>query len=173
MFGVCCLLCVPCHIVWHRQNYISYICPIPNEIERKFLIEYPDISLGTVYRNLALFKQQGLIQSVATVNGPERFDANIEPHVHFICTDCDAVIDLPAEKQAALKAAGAEAQEITLGIRPDHITLCEAGDKAAIAATVDVTELMGAEIYLYLNVGKSEEGDGILIFRSVMEKLLR
>ena len=57
--------------------------------------EYPDISLGTVYRNLALFKQQGVIQSLGTVNGVERFDGNIKPHVHFICTDCDSVLDLP------------------------------------------------------------------------------
>ena len=48
--------------------------------------EHPDISLATVYRNLALFKSQGLIASVATVDGVERFDGNIEPHVHFICS---------------------------------------------------------------------------------------
>lgn len=53
-----------------------------------------DLAMGTVYRNLTLFKQQGLVSSVATVRGVERFDANTEPHVHFICTDCDAVIDL-------------------------------------------------------------------------------
>ena len=57
--------------------------------------EIPDISLATVYRNLALFKQQGLIASVATVRGVERFDGNTDPHVHFICQNCDAVIDLP------------------------------------------------------------------------------
>ena len=56
--------------------------------------EIPDLSLGTVYRNLNLFKKQGLAVSVATVNGVERFDANTEPHVHFICTDCSAVLDL-------------------------------------------------------------------------------
>ena len=56
--------------------------------------EIPDLSLGTVYRNLNHFKQQGLAMSVATVNGVERFDGNTEPHVHFICTDCSAVIDL-------------------------------------------------------------------------------
>ena len=56
--------------------------------------EIPDLSLGTVYRNLNLFKQQGLVMSVATVDGVERFDGNTEPHVHFICTDCNAVIDL-------------------------------------------------------------------------------
>lgn len=55
----------------------------------------PDVSLATVYRNLALFKQQGLIASLGTVGGIERFDGNTEPHVHFICTGCDAVIDLP------------------------------------------------------------------------------
>ena len=57
--------------------------------------EHPDISLATVYRNLALFKSQGLIQSLGTVNGIERFDANTDPHVHFVCTGCDAVLDLP------------------------------------------------------------------------------
>ena len=57
--------------------------------------EYPDISLGTVYRNLALFKQQGVIQSLGTVNGVERFDGNTEPHVHFICGRCDSITDLP------------------------------------------------------------------------------
>ena len=56
--------------------------------------DHPDISLATVYRNLSLFKKQGLIQSVATVSGIERFDANTEPHVHFICSGCDAVMDL-------------------------------------------------------------------------------
>lgn len=60
--------------------------------------EIPDLSLGTVYRNLSLFKQQGLVSSVATVKGVERFDGNTSPHVHFLCTECDAVIDL-AEMQ--------------------------------------------------------------------------
>lgn len=57
--------------------------------------EHPDISLATVYRNLSRFRSQGVIQCVATVRGIERFDANVAPHVHFICGNCDAVIDLP------------------------------------------------------------------------------
>jgi Fur family peroxide stress response transcriptional regulator len=56
---------------------------------------HPDISQATVYRNLALFKKQGRIASVATVSGIERFDANTAPHVHFICQTCGAVMDLP------------------------------------------------------------------------------
>ena len=56
--------------------------------------QYPDLSLGTVYRNLAYFKEQGKIISLGTVNGVERFDGNTKPHVHFICTNCDDVADL-------------------------------------------------------------------------------
>lgn len=54
----------------------------------------PDLSMATVYRNLTKFRQEGLVQCVATVKGVERFDANTDPHVHFICRHCDAVIDL-------------------------------------------------------------------------------
>lgn len=57
--------------------------------------QHPDISLATVYRNLALFKNQGIITSLGAVNGIERFDAITEPHVHFICSCCSSVTDLP------------------------------------------------------------------------------
>ena len=71
------------------------IHPSADWVHARIRQEYPDISLGTVYRNLALFKQQGTIASLGTVNGVERFDGNTEPHVHFICTQCDGVTDLP------------------------------------------------------------------------------
>ena len=69
--------------------------PSAEMVHEMLQAEHPDISLATVYRNLALFKRQGTIMSVATVSGTERFDANTEPHVHFICSSCDAVLDLP------------------------------------------------------------------------------
>ena len=56
--------------------------------------QIPDLSMGTVYRNLNLFRQQGLASVIATVRGVERFDANTDPHVHFICSNCDGVSDL-------------------------------------------------------------------------------
>ena len=56
--------------------------------------EIPALSLGTVYLNLSLFKEQGVICSLGTVKGVERFDANTEPHVHYICTECGKVLDL-------------------------------------------------------------------------------
>ena len=60
--------------------------------------EIPSISLGTVYRNLSLFKEQGTILSLGTVRGVERFDGNTAPHVHHICTGCGRVTDLPGIK---------------------------------------------------------------------------
>ena len=71
--------------------------------------EHPDISLATVYRNLARFKSQGLVCSVATVRGVERFDAMTHPHGHFICSSCDAVIDLPQMEIPESLSAEAEA----------------------------------------------------------------
>lgn len=69
--------------------------PSAEGLHQMLQAEHPDISLATVYRNLALFKTQGRIISLGTVGGIERFDANTEPHVHFICGCCGAVQDLP------------------------------------------------------------------------------
>ena len=68
--------------------------PSADMVHEMLQAEHPDISLATVYRNLSRFRNQGLIQCVATVRGIERFDANTDPHVHFICSGCDAVMDL-------------------------------------------------------------------------------
>lgn len=57
--------------------------------------QIPDLSLATVYRNLSLFKETGEIISLGTVNGLERFDGRTDPHVHFACSCCGSVVDLP------------------------------------------------------------------------------
>lgn len=59
--------------------------------------EIPDLSLGTVYRNIAQFKKDGIIASVGVVNGQERYDGNLHPHTHFVCSGCGSVIDIPGE----------------------------------------------------------------------------
>ena len=60
-----------------------------------------------------------------------------------------AEIELSEEKQKALAAKNVPAQDITLGVRPSHITLGD-GPKT-IAATVDVSERMGSEVHLHTN----------------------
>lgn len=56
--------------------------------------DFPDLSLGTVYRNISMFRSEGIIQSIGVVNGLERYDYNTTPHTHFICTGCGQVLDL-------------------------------------------------------------------------------
>ena len=82
-----------------RSAILTCLCsttshPSAEMLHQMLQPEHPDISLATVYRNLALFKNQGVIQSLGTVDGIERFDANTMPHVHFICTSCHRVEDL-------------------------------------------------------------------------------
>lgn len=56
--------------------------------------EYPDLSLATVYRNLALFEEEGTITSIGSINGQERFDGITYPHGHFICRQCYCIFDI-------------------------------------------------------------------------------
>ena len=56
--------------------------------------EHPDLSLGTVYRNLVFFQKQGVVKSVGVVNGQEHFDGFTEPHAHLVCSNCGSVSDL-------------------------------------------------------------------------------
>lgn len=58
---------------------------------------YPNISLGTVYRNLQLLSDLGEIQKINVGDGLEHFDADTSTHNHFICSSCGAVIDLEME----------------------------------------------------------------------------
>lgn len=73
------------------------IHPTAEWVYQQLKSQYPDLSLGTVYRNIAQFKSDGIINSIGVVNGQERFDGDIRPHTHFICTKCGAVIDIPGE----------------------------------------------------------------------------
>ncbi len=78
----------------------------------------PDLSLGTVYRNLALFKRDGTILSVGTFDGVEHFDADLLPHDHFVCRRCKRILDLPPLDRAldreAEKRTGASVESHAL-----------------------------------------------------------
>ena len=55
---------------------------------------FPNISLGTVYRNLTLLADMGEIARLRVGDGVDHFDYNISPHYHFICSECGCVTDL-------------------------------------------------------------------------------
>lgn len=56
--------------------------------------KYPNLSLGTVYRNLKKFCIDGKAASVGVINGQEHFDGCLEPHTHFTCEKCGDVFDV-------------------------------------------------------------------------------
>jgi len=106
----------------------THLHPSADMVHEMLHPEHPDISLATVYRNLALFKQQGLIQSVGIVGGIERFDGNTDPHVHFICTQCHAVLDLPQipipESLLASASVGGQVESCSLSFTGKCQTCC-------------------------------------------------
>jgi Fur family peroxide stress response transcriptional regulator len=67
--------------------------PAANEVYDKIKIQYPNISLGTVNRNLIRFSQAGIIQSAESSSGVKRFDGQLHIHNHFICLNCETIID--------------------------------------------------------------------------------
>lgn len=61
---------------------------------------YPNISLGTVYRNLNFLVDQGSIIKISYGDGSDRFDGNVLPHYHFVCKQCSAVEDITLPEEA-------------------------------------------------------------------------
>lgn len=68
--------------------------PTADFIYRHIREDYPNISLGTVYRNLALLEELGMVAKISCNDGNEHYDPNVEPHYHFICRDCGSVLDI-------------------------------------------------------------------------------
>jgi Fur family peroxide stress response transcriptional regulator len=81
----------------------------------------PNLSLGTVYRNINIFRHEGLLISVGVVDGEERFDGIVEPHPHLVCSRCGRVMDLPCPEtyisRAMNAAAGSESGDFTVDYR--------------------------------------------------------
>ena len=61
--------------------------------------EFKNLGLDTVYRNLRLFKEEGVIVSLGVIDGQERFDRNVHNHGHFICQGCKLIFDIPLHEK--------------------------------------------------------------------------
>lgn len=94
-----------------REAILEAICstdihPTADWIYQTLKPKFPDLSLGTVYRNITQFKESGQIVSVGVVGGQERLDGNVRPHVHFICSSCGCVqdVDIPPPRLSSEQA---------------------------------------------------------------------
>lgn len=68
--------------------------PTADTVYQEIRNTIPNISLGTVYRNLSLLSDRGEILRLSCDGKVDRFDADIHPHYHFICKDCGCVQDI-------------------------------------------------------------------------------
>ena len=81
-----------------RENLSTrYDHPTAETVYMDIKEDFPNISLGTVYRNLSLLSDLGVIQKISTGVGPDRFDGNPKPHCHFQCRQCYSVLDIPVD----------------------------------------------------------------------------
>lgn len=76
--------------------------PTADALYASIRTEYPNISLGTVYRNLNLLVETGEIRRLTCGDGADHFDGNIAPHYHFICRECGQIYDIPMAAASAL-----------------------------------------------------------------------
>ena len=84
-----------------RQAILSYLQsvyshPTAETIFRQVRKKIPNISLGTVYRNLHYLQSNGYLIEISSKDSKSHFDANIHSHDHFICEICDSITDLKA-----------------------------------------------------------------------------
>lgn len=68
--------------------------PTADTIYMNIKKQFPNISLGTIYRNLNLLSEIGDINRLSTGDGCDHYDFDTTPHNHFVCTRCHSVLDL-------------------------------------------------------------------------------
>ncbi|NLO88990.1 MAG: transcriptional repressor [Clostridia bacterium] len=74
----------------------------------------PNLSLGTVYRNLNNLKEEGKILELSYGSTYSRFDGNPENHYHCVCVECGKVadLDMPVVEELDKKAQEAQGSSI-------------------------------------------------------------
>ncbi len=78
-----------------REELCKLTChPTADELYEIVRQRIPQISLGTVYRNLEQLSMLGIIRKLEVAGKQKRFDGNAAPHHHLRCRECGAVIDL-------------------------------------------------------------------------------
>jgi Fur family ferric uptake transcriptional regulator len=77
--------------------------PTANEVYDMVRKRLPRIGLGTVYRNLDLLTEKGIIKKIEVGGEQKRFDGDISPHYHIRCMDCDRVEDIFIDRHQDLE----------------------------------------------------------------------
>ena len=89
-----------------REAVLNALCstkshPTAAWIYEKVRETVPNISLGTVYRNLGMLEHEGHIRKIPVGDNRDHFDGDISQHSHFYCKNCEQITDIFIETKAA------------------------------------------------------------------------
>ncbi|MDL2249151.1 Fe2+ or Zn2+ uptake regulation protein [Lachnospiraceae bacterium PF1-21] len=93
--------------------------PTADTVYAELKKDYPNISLGTVYRNLNLLVDMGEIIKIPTSDGGIRFDYDVSDHCHLICEKCGRVEDISLD-ESIISSINDQAQSTYDGLVKDH-----------------------------------------------------
>lgn len=105
--------------VLHNTKVHPSAAYIYNEVRK----ELPNISLGTVYRNLSELEKAGQITKIAGNFEKERYDADTTAHAHFICSSCGCIKDYAISDE--LSANIMRGRKYAKGFILNYLGICE------------------------------------------------
>ncbi|MDE5414883.1 MULTISPECIES: peroxide-responsive transcriptional repressor PerR [Alkalihalobacterium] len=73
--------------------YESMTHPTADDIYKALEGRFPNMSVATVYNNLRMFKEVGIVKELTYGDSSSRFDCVTTDHYHVICTDCGKIVD--------------------------------------------------------------------------------
>ncbi|MGN1339782.1 MAG: transcriptional repressor [Oscillospiraceae bacterium] len=102
------------------MNYPTH--PTAEEVYRSLKIENPNLSLGTVYRNLNQLSEAGMLLKIPIADGSDRFDGRTDCHYHMVCEKCARVFDVELDcldgiPQTVKSSAGHQITCVTLNLK--------------------------------------------------------
>ena len=96
--------------------------PTADEVYTALKKDNPELSLGTVYRNLNLLSELGQLKKIHIDNAKERYDARTDRHSHLLCTVCNRVFDITDDALNGIEARISEkygyiVEDVSLNIK--------------------------------------------------------
>lgn len=88
------------HAICHQLDH-----PTADQIYQAVRQQQPNISLGTVYRNLSQLSEVGEIRKISMSDGGDRYDGQLHEHYHMLCTHCGQVYDVSLPEMEQLNGS--------------------------------------------------------------------
>jgi Fur family peroxide stress response transcriptional regulator len=86
----------PQRVAVYRHLVVSDRHPTADQIFEAVRVDFPALSRATIYKALSVLCGLGFASEVGLAGGPGRFEAELEPHHHLVCTRCQEIVDIPA-----------------------------------------------------------------------------